>query len=215
MSQPLHIGIIPDGGRRWAKIRDVPLASSYVRSVELLSACILEWFGSGHRSVSVYILSKDNLKRPPAELNAILSATEAFLRSISPVLESEYNVGTRIVGDLGLLDAQWQRLLDLTGPPVVNAGMFACIAYDPFQELSRVIRQGGQREEGILARLQMPYPIDVVIRTGGANTLSRFLPLQSSYANLVFLDELFNDCTLDDLSEIVGHYSQQRLKYGE
>jgi undecaprenyl diphosphate synthase len=51
--------------------------------------------------------------------------------------------------------------------------------------------------------------LDLVIRTGGCCRLSGFLPEQSRYAELYFLDKLWPDSTADDFEEAVLWYKKQ------
>ena len=58
-------------------------------------------------------------------------------------------------------------------------------------------------------------PLDLIIRTGDANLLSNFLPIQSSFARLYFINKLFNDINNADIEEIINSFSQIYRKYGE
>ena len=67
----------------------------------------------------------------------------------------------------------------------------------------------------MLAALWVPQEIDLVIRTGGARTLSHFLPLQTGYARLVFLDQLFNDTTSEQFLDIIKDHEERRFLFGK
>lgn len=63
--------------------------------------------------------------------------------------------------------------------------------------------------------LEIPHPVDILIRTGGAQTLSGFMLPQLAFARLFFLNKLFNDLTVQEVKDIVGVYRECGLKYGE
>jgi undecaprenyl diphosphate synthase len=53
-----------------------------------------------------------------------------------------------------------------------------------------------------------------VIRSGGANVMSNFLPLQSAYARLYFFDALFNALEWADIERCLSEYRGLDRKYG-
>ena len=67
------------------------------------------------------------------------------------------------------------------------------LGYDPMKDLA-----------GLMKCNQLFYSndihsIDIIIRTGGYNRLSGFLPMQSMYANIITLDTLWPDFSIDSL----------------
>lgn len=59
--------------------------------------------------------------------------------------------------------------------------------------------------------------IDLLVRTGGARTLSDFLPIELRYAQLYFMPQLFMDFTVDDLMAVCDEFEREfpALKFGE
>jgi undecaprenyl diphosphate synthase len=70
-------------------------------------------------------------------------------------------------------------------------------------------------DENFVDLLAVKKPVDVIIRSGAANLLSNFLPIQSGFARLYFYDKLFNDLTVADVQSTYQKFIQQNLKYGE
>lgn len=69
--------------------------------------------------------------------------------------------------------------------------------------------------EDFLDTAGQPYPNpDIVWRTSGEIRSSGFLPLQSTYAELVFTDKLFPDLTIDDVVDTVQEYSARIRRFG-
>ena len=63
--------------------------------------------------------------------------------------------------------------------------------------------------------INIAEPVNILIRTGGANVLSDFLLLQNAFSRIYFLDELFNDLDIKIINDIYGEYLNLSLKYGE
>ena len=56
---------------------------------------------------------------------------------------------------------------------------------------------------------------DLIIRTGGEKRLSGYMPFQSTYSELVFLDVLFPDFTSNDLINSIREFEDRKRKFGE
>ena len=53
-----------------------------------------------------------------------------------------------------------------------------------------------------------------MIRAGGVRCLSDFLPLQAAYAQLYFVEDLFNDFTAADLDRLIAQYRADEPRMG-
>ena len=80
---PRHVGLIPDGNRRWARQNGLPVADGYikgaVKGIEMLKDC----FDLGIEEVSVYGFTQDNNKRPKDQRLAFGQACVEFVRAAS------------------------------------------------------------------------------------------------------------------------------------
>ena len=210
MTQVHHLGIIPDGGRRWAKIHGVSLVQSYRLSMARLCEAARELFQHGVQTISIYLLSKANLRRPVSEIDSIGLASADLLtglRRLGPTIA--------VAGDLSLVGENlWENVRRaIVAEPTISRRINLCIAYDPADEIRSASQVVGSGD--VLDHLWVTTPIDLVVRTGDAQTLSNFLPLQCAYARIVFRSELFNDLSLEQLMSEVRHHEGQELLYGE
>ena len=101
---PGHIGIILDGNRRWAQNQGVSDGLGHAeganRAEELLDWC----HDLGIKTVTLYVLSTENLDRTPEELAALFGLIEARLnRLLSDVRIAKHRVNVRAIGHLDLL----------------------------------------------------------------------------------------------------------------
>lgn len=218
MNKVSHLGIIPDGGRRWSRLKDVSLLESYKRSMDKLGEYLEAFYKWGIPLVSVYMLSKPNLSREAYELTPVIEAECSFLDKIVPALARGWNLSVRVAGKLDYIpDSLRTAAAKVTKEQSdTERKLYLCIAYDPFDELFEAIRTGvtWHSKEQLIQNLWVSDGIDLVIRTGGGVTLSQFLPLQCSYARLIFLKELFNDTTVDDFIRIIEDHEHLNLLFG-
>ena len=75
---PNHIGLIPDGSRRWAKSRGISYFESYEIAMAKLSQILDFLYGKGVGTVSIYFSSSQNFDRPKEEIEAFCKAESNF-----------------------------------------------------------------------------------------------------------------------------------------
>ncbi len=211
-----HLGLIPDGGRRWAKREAKSLRDSYDITMRSLLLVIERFFEHGGESVSIYLFSIDNFKRPASEVADALESETEFLRELV-TLQSTWNHNIVIAGKQELLPSPMtdfaSAIQNVTGR---RRTTFLCLAYDPLEELAAATPIMAAYPGIILTdALWVNQSIDLVVRSGGATTLSKFLPLQTAHARLIFLRKLFNDLTADDIMAQVREHEASDLLYGE
>ena len=214
---PNHIGLIPDGSRRWAKSRGISYFESYEIAMAKLSQILDFLYGKGVGTVSIYFSSSQNFDRPKEEIEAFCKAESNFcshyiLPSVQKnKIKGDYCGNAQLVPGylLDSLEELKSKTMEMTGKR-----LNICVAYNPFDELWQSFNSSDSPEE-FLHSLWVPDPLDLVIRTGKANLISNFLPLQSGFARLYFPDKMINDLTLDDIAEILNDFSELNRKYGE
>lgn len=186
--------------------------------MELLGTYAEVFFSSGVQIVTVYLLSKENLRRSRPELDAVLTEEDRFLRHIIPAVCSKVGATAKVAGSPELLPHPWDRIGEHLNPAQLHSEkkINLCIAYNPMLELAAALKEWSvtQRPDELITRLWVSDPVDLVIRTGGAETLSNFLPLQCGYARIIFIEELFNDTSVDTMLRIAKHHEGLELKYG-
>ena len=216
-NSPLHIGIIPDGGRRWAKVNHSTLAEAYDKSREMLQKMAVFFFSKNVDTLSIYVASIENFKRNSEEKDAFCGVVETSLRKDFLVMALHLQVKIRVVGDRNILTNSLLTSIKKIETDTFNHSkgiINLCIAYHPAHEIQRAIEKSNHQGD-FLEYLDIKKPLNFVIRTGNANVLSNFLPLQSGFARLYFLEKLFNDLSIDEVAEIYNTYLELDLKYGE
>lgn len=211
---PKHIGIIPDGNRRWAQCRGMNKEDGYDYGIEpgfeLYKACI----ELGIQEMTFYGFTSDNTKRPSAQTRAFQKACVDAVMNIA-----KYDANLLIVGntDSPLFP---KELLPFTkrvafGKGLMNVNFLVNYGWDWDLCQSRSIEQRKYKESFSkrIASAEISR-IDLIIRWGGRRRLSGFLPIQSVYADFYVVDELWPDYKNEHLQEALNWYQLQDVTLG-
>jgi tritrans,polycis-undecaprenyl-diphosphate synthase [geranylgeranyl-diphosphate specific] len=99
---PKHIGLIPDGNRRWARKNNLDIRIGHLTGYETIKKILFAFFDAGIHYLSIYALSLENAKkRSQKELEQIykilIKAVEAVKEEPKVVEEKvKFNVLGRI-----------------------------------------------------------------------------------------------------------------------
>lgn len=202
---PNHVGLIPDGLRRWAKAHDTTLVDAYLRGAHQVVDILQSLRGHGVRTVTVYNLSRANLGRTDEELDAVYRASLQFLTTLVPAAFDATTCSLRLYGDRKALPDNYVAAADdlevaMTG---TDFRINLLAAYDAYDELRDAQQRAEQTGSDIASAFEIG-DVDLVIRTTAEPLLSGFLPLQSQYAHLYFLDTALNDLTMDQVDDLIA-----------
>ncbi|KGI67305.1 undecaprenyl diphosphate synthase family protein [Mycolicibacterium rufum] len=204
---PNHVGLIPDGLRRWAQSNGTTLAGAYLRGAHKVIEILQTLQRHDVRTVTVYNLSRANLGRTPDELDAVYQASLTFLTTLIPTHFDATVCSLRLHGDRKALPDNYVAAahdleVAMTGD-AFRINMLA--AYDAYDELRDAHRRAQQDGCDIASAFEIG-DVDLVIRTTPEPLLSGFLPLQSQYAQLRFLDTPLNDLTTAHIDDVIADY---------
>ncbi len=209
---PWSLGIIPDGNRRFARKHGIPLVKAYALGVSKAWE-VLEWsLEAGIRKGVFYALSLENLRnRGPWEKRVLFSLFKRELKKTDRL--RELGVNLFFAGRRDLLPRDIRELMaEAEGDRGGDFDLYVALAYSGIDEVVRAARR--MREDDILKFLDVPFPLDMVLRTSGEHRLSNFLPLQSAYAELVFLDKLWPEITREDFYGALEEYAKRERRFG-
>ena len=221
---PRHIAVIMDGNGRWAKKRLMPRSYGHRQGMSRMVGLLEHAFDLGIEYVTVYALSTENLKRPKEELDGLFDLIRKnFLDCMRKICSR--GVRLRILGDIGLLPEDVQRLLkeaEEESSKYEGRGVNVALGYGSRAEIVRAVNlavEAGKRvtEESFSSLLYthgQPDP-DLVIRTGKEMRLSNYLLYQSAYAELYFSDKMFPEFSDKDLDEAIAEYGRRTRRFGK
>jgi len=231
-----HVGIIMDGNRRFAKRLMKKPWMGHKWGLEKARE-VLQWACEANiKYLTAYTLSLENVRsRPKRELALILSYIE---NEADEILKNKdhnvhkFNVHVRFIGRTHILPGSLQKkmravekLTEKYNKHVLNIA----IAYGGQQEivdatkrilskgLEGVIRPSDINEDIIKQNLYtngQPFP-DLIIRTGGEKRLSNFMPFQSAYAELIFLDKKWPEISKTDFTNAIKEFEKRQRRFGE
>lgn len=218
----IHVGIIPDGMRRWSKENNISLMESYLTSLENIDNIISYFFSNEVKILSIYSLSSDNLQRDESEIDSIIYAETLYFEKFLPEICKKWNSKFVAVGNIDDIANQKFKnsiikLQELT-KDYSERKMYALINYDPLDDitiLSKNINNNKQENINFFDLLKVKEPVDLLIRTGKVKRTSNFLPFHIGYAELRFIDKLFIDTEINDFKNAYENFSNENRKYGK
>ena len=222
---PKHVAIIMDGNRRWATAQSREAIHGHKAGAKaLINLCKSIKGNYNIQNLTVYAFSAENLSRESQELNNLFSLLDEYLDSDIKTLQKE-NINVNIFGDFSIFKHQTQNKI----AKINNAHIQSCsytlniaLNYGGRQELINAFKNISKNvqevsQETISQNLYIPSMPDVelIIRTGGAQRLSNFLPWQTIYAELYFTHTLWPNFTEEDFKKAIEFYNSQQRNFGK
>jgi undecaprenyl diphosphate synthase len=167
------------------------------------------------QTVSEYNQSRANLARNDAELKAVYAAAVHFLSTLIPTHFDPSVCSVRLHGDRNSLPDDYRAAAQgveraMTGD-AFRINVLA--AYDARDEM-RSAHERAQREGCDINAAFDIGDVDMVIRTTPEPLLSGFLPMQSQYAQLIFLTTPLNELQGGDIDGLLADYRRSPQRRG-
>ncbi len=229
---PKHVGIIPDGNRRWARNHNIDIKIGHITGYKTLKDILYSFFDAGIKYLTVYALSLENaMKRSKEELAYIY---KIIIKAIETIMSEEIvvkeEVRFRILGRLELLPPEVKAKVDEMHEFTKNFNknfVNILIMYDGQAEIAdgikEIIRNGVKPEE-VNRKLIKNYlytkntpEVDFIIRTGmedGAR-ISGFMLWDASYAEFKFRNEYWPEYSADLLVQDLKEYISRNRRKGK
>lgn len=212
MRIPEHIGIIPDGNRRWAESNGLSKADGYRSGIDpgllLFKMCEM----AGVKEITYYGFTVDNTKRPAEQIQAF---TDACINSVK--ILSKENASLLVVGNTKSPMFP-KELLPYTTRQTFGSGGIKVnflVNYSWKWDLN-YLKKSRSKSNNINNQIET-YDIsrvDLIIRWGGRRRLSGFLPVQSIYADFYVVDDYWPDFKPNHFYEALNWYNNQDITLG-
>jgi len=227
---PRHIAIIMDGNGRWARQRGLPRWEGHRAGAEAVRRALRACQAHGVEALTLFSFSSENWRRPPEEIDALMTLLCESLRAERDQL-IEHDIRLKQIGRLdGLPEAARRELQETIDATAACAGATLCLAlnYGSRDEIIRAARSlatdaaagtidpASIDEAAFAARLDtagLPDP-DLLIRTGGEMRVSNFLLWQISYAEFFVSPTLWPDFSERDIDEAIAAYARRERRFG-
>jgi undecaprenyl diphosphate synthase len=197
---PRHVGLIPDGNRRWARARGLPPESGYEHGIAPGLSLFEHCKGCGIDEISVYGFTQDNTRRPARQTAAYRAAVVEFAREVR-----RKGAALLVVGDERSAVFP-QELAEFRTRSPGDPRLNLLVNYGWSWDLDG-LRNGGLRSAEVSR-------IDLIVRWGGGRRLSGFLPVQSVYADIFVVDALWPDFLPEHLFQALRWFGEQDRTLG-
>ena len=227
---PHHVGVILDGNRRWAKANPNVADPNGHKAGASKIIEFLGWCDDAEvRVVTLWLLSTDNFKRTPSELDELLKIIGDTVDELAAT--GRWNI--KAVGALDLLpDWLSQKLSNLK--PIRDDGVEVnvAISYGGRREIVDAVKiyfseaekaglsldqaTAGLSTEDVSKYLYtagQPDP-ELLIRTSGEQRLGGFLLWQSALSEFYFCEAYWPDFRRVDFLRALRAYSLRQRRFG-
>lgn len=195
---PNHIGIIPDGNRRWASRNGLNKQDGYEHGLEPGLRLLREAKRHGVKELTYYGFTVDNCKRPKEQVSAF---TDACRKAVEMIANEDVDVC--VIGNTR----------SHCFPPQLLPYTHSSEKHDKMR-VNLLVNYGWEwdMKNGWLTR-DVPR-IDMVIRWGGMRRLSGFLPIQTVYSDFYVIDDLWPDFKEEHFTDALDWYACQDITLG-
>lgn len=199
MRIPRHVGIIPDGNRRWAKGQSMDKKDGYQHGLNPGLEVLKEAMRFGVKELTYYGFTVDNCKRPKEQIKAFQQACIDAVK----LIEDE-TVSLLVVGNTQSKFFPEELLSYTKREEDDNSKM----------KVNFLVNYGWDWDlrngfcSNAISRM------DMIIRWGGMCRLSGFLPIQSVYADFYVIKDLWPDYKKEHFEEAINWYQKQDVTLG-
>lgn len=228
---PNHVALVMDGNGRWAKKRGLPRTKGHEAGESSLFDVVEGAIQIGVKELSAYAFSTENWRRSPDEVKFLMGFNREVIRRRRDQMN---DLGVRIRW-VGRPQRLWKSVMNelleaeeltkknkvLTLNMCVNYGGRAEIA-DAAQAIAKDVAKRKIKPEDVTEKLFAKYldepqmsDVDLFLRSSGEQRTSNFLPWQSAYAEMVFMDVLWPDVTRATLWKAIEIYAERERRFGK
>ncbi|MFW5991726.1 MAG: polyprenyl diphosphate synthase [Halanaerobiaceae bacterium] len=211
MKVPDHIGVIPDGNRRWAKENGYTKDRGYEKGLEPGIRLYRLCKKLGVKELTYYGFTTDNTKRPKIQYYAFVKACIDAVKMLS-----NEDASLRVIGNT---DSPMfpEELLSYTQRKSFGNGDMKInflVNYGWHWDLLNIYKAKNKNNLKKYLCSNDVSRIDLIIRWGGRRRLSGFLPVQSIYSDFYVIDEYWPDFREEHVYQALEWYSKQDITLG-
>lgn len=227
MKKPMHLAIIMDGNRRWARGKGLAIIAGHNYAVDKRVEELIDECGEmGIEYLTLWAFSTENWQRESREVEGIMNL---FRRALVEKVDKLIDRGARlnVIGDISRFDEDIRQGIERSIERSKNNSRIVvtfALNYGGRDEIIRAIKSiirsdisPDQINEELvdmsLDTKDLPDP-DLIIRTGGSYRMSGFMPWQGVYSEYYFTDVLFPDFNRGELRKAIEEYGKRDRRFG-
>jgi undecaprenyl diphosphate synthase len=225
-----HIAIIPDGNRRWASERSVPIEVGHSEGLlTVLPELVDKLSAAGVHTITVWGFSTENWTREASEVSHLMSICVYFL--MNRLLEIAQRHGGRLIhiGRKDRISNEVRVAIEhVEQATAQNRNHVYNMAFDyggrdeltracerMFQALRTGTPESELRIEDFLDTTHQPNPEpDIVIRSSGEQRMSGFMPWQTAYSEIFFVEQYFPDFNFALIQRVAEQFRARKRRFG-
>lgn len=237
---PQHVGVIPDGNRRWSAMKGVPKIEGHRVGAERMHQVVDNLIQLGVKYLTVWGFSTDNWKRTDEEVGSLFTLLQLWIENDIPWLQKQ-GVRLRHIGRLHELPQSLQKAISqAVGLTDGNTGMTLNLAFN-YTGRAEIVDAARRLVADILANYVTrvghgmysikTFPIDeqafshylytdgmpdvdLVIRTADELRLSNFMLWQTAYSEFYFTPVFWPDFDRLELEKALAAYRHRDRRFG-
>jgi len=228
---PHHVAVVMDGNGRWAKQRGLARTAGHEAGEAALFDLVKGAIQIGVKEISAYAFSTENWRRSPEEVKFLMGFNRDVIRRRRDEMHA-MGVRVRWVGrpqrlwksvieELAIAEELTKKNKVLTLNMCVNYGGRSEIV-DAAQAVAELVKAKKLKPEQITEKLFAKHlysptmsDVDLFLRSSGEQRTSNFLPWQSAYAEMVFMDVLWPDVDRTTLWKAIEIYADRERRFGK
>lgn len=224
---PVHLGIILDGNRRWAREQGLPTVEGHKKGYENLKNVAKYAFDHGVKYVSAFVFSTENWNRSAEEVDYLMKLLLWVAKNEVKEL-NKYNIRVRFLGEEERLNTKvleaMRNVEELTKNNTAGT-LLLCLNYGGQQEIASAVNAAFAKNPGLtkitpelieehLYGADIPGA-DLIIRTSGEQRLSNFMLWRAAYSELYFSDKNWPAFDEDDMKRALDNFVKRHRRFGK
>jgi len=223
----LHVAILMDGNGRWAASRGLSRSEGHRAGVAAVRRVVEAAPALGIGTLTLFAFSGDNWQRPAAEVCALLSLVEEYLREESANCVAQ-GVRIRVIGRRDRIPPALLSSIEFAERATANCRRIElrlAVDYSAREAILRAAcwmlssleisqREFARRLGEVTHAGATSRDVDLLIRTGGERRLSDFLLWECAYAELVFSPKMWPEFGAAELQAALQEFESRDRRFG-
>lgn len=212
MRIPKHVGIIPDGNRRWALQNGMNKENGYSSGInpgyDLFKLCQEK----GIQEITYYGYTCDNTKRPTRQRIAFTKACIEAVKLLSKE-NAELLVKGNSESEMFPIELTNYLLRKKMGTGGIKVNFLVNYSWE--WDLNK-LKNMTPNNKGIIQNIHSSdiSRIDLIVRWGGRRRLSGFLPVQSIYSDFYVIEDYWPEFRKEHFEAALNWYNNQDITLG-
>jgi undecaprenyl diphosphate synthase len=225
-----HVAIIPDGNRRWAAERSLPIELGHAKGLlEVMPDLVERLSEAGVHTITVWGFSTENWSRQSSEVSHLMKICAEFLRNRLHAIAMRHGARLVHLGRKDRINSDVRNAIESVAEATANNREHIynlAFDYGGRDELIRAsermlaaARNGESGEKlsiyDCLDTQGQPHPEpDLVVRSSGEHRMSGFMPWQAAYSEIFFVERYFPDFNFALLEDLAEQFLTRKRRFG-